>query len=186
MVEDDQLKWKLLGSRHVLQDKWISVRADICQMPNGRVVEPFYVIEYPTWVAAVALTRSREILLVRQYRHGVGEVTLELPAGTVDEVDLSPANAMRRELLEETGYRGDKFLQIGRFSVNPSNQNNLTIAFFVEDVEKASEPSLDDTEEIEVILLPFCEVFELIKEGKFFNSAHIASILLAAEKFGLR
>ncbi len=184
--EGFRLNWELFDSKYVLRDKWISVRADTCRMPSGRIVKPFYVVEYPTWVAVVALTPDRDIVLVRQYRHGIGEVTLELPAGMVDRSDASPESAIERELLEETGYRGNRFLRIGKFSVNPSNQNNFTITFLAEDVEKVSEPHLDDTEDIEVILVPFRKVFKLVEDGSFFNAAHVASVFLAARFLGLR
>ena len=69
--------WILLNSKYVVKDKWITVRADTCQMPNGTIVEPYYVLEYPTWVNVVALTKNQEVILVKQYRHGLKQTVLE-------------------------------------------------------------------------------------------------------------
>jgi len=90
-------------SRHVYRDRWISVRADDCVTASGVEVKPFYVLEYPDWVHVVAVDRYDHILLVRQYRHGLGEVSLELPGGMMDRMDVDPVAAGMRELLEETG-----------------------------------------------------------------------------------
>ncbi len=75
--------WTLLSSKYVVKDRWISVRADTYQMPNGRIIEPYYVLEYPTWVNVVALTKSKEVVLVKQYRPGIQKTVLELPCGAM-------------------------------------------------------------------------------------------------------
>jgi ADP-ribose diphosphatase len=86
--------WKLLPSEYVLHGRWLSLRADTCQLPNGCTIAPYYVLEYPTWVNIVALTKDHEVVLVRQYRHGVQQTVLELPSGTVEAIDLSPLAAV--------------------------------------------------------------------------------------------
>ncbi len=80
--------WQLLKSEYLIQDQWLSLRADTCQLPNGRTIAPYYVLEYPPWVNIVALTREHQVVLVRQYRHGVQQTVLELPSGTVDPTDV--------------------------------------------------------------------------------------------------
>lgn len=80
--------WIVLKSRHLVKDKWISVRSDTCQMPNGTIVDPYYVLEYPTWVNVVALTKNQEVILVKQYRHGLKKTILELPSGAVEAEDV--------------------------------------------------------------------------------------------------
>ena len=94
--------WTVLESRYVFKDKWISVRADKCRMPGGRIVEPYYVLEYPDWVHVVALTKNREVVLVRQYRHGIQKTVLEVPSGCIETTDASPLAVCRRDSYQRT------------------------------------------------------------------------------------
>ena len=98
------LDWTRLDSRYVVKDRWLALRADTYRTPADQIVEPCYVLEYRAWVNVVALTQAGEVVLVRQFRPGIGRTILELPGGTTDPEDASPEAAIRRELLEETGY----------------------------------------------------------------------------------
>src|SRR5688572_21410849 len=102
----NKLERTLLSSSYLHKGPWATVRTDKCQMPDGRIVDEYYVLEYPNWVNAVAITGDGGILMVRQYRHAANIVSLEIPGGVIDG-DEKPEEAMRRELLEETGYRFD-------------------------------------------------------------------------------
>ncbi|MFB0506217.1 MAG: NUDIX hydrolase [Thermodesulfobacteriota bacterium] len=176
--------WDVLESKYIVKDEWLSLRVDRCQMPNGRLVEPYYVFEFPEWVNIVAVTNNDEVVLVRQYRHGIQKTGLELPCGVVTENDTSPIEAARRELLEEVGYISKDFIETGRISANPANHTNLTHCFLAIDATPAATPQLDDTEQIGVFLTPLREVIELIEEGDIFQALHISSILLALKKLG--
>ena len=90
------LAWKFLHSVYVLQNRWVSLRADTCQLPKGHTIAPYYVLEYPPWVTVVALTTNEQVVLVRQYRHGVQQTLLELSSGAVDATDASPSAAVKR------------------------------------------------------------------------------------------
>jgi hypothetical protein len=109
--------WQLVQSTFLLQDRWLSLRADTCQLPNGHMVSPYYVLEYPSWVNVVALTQDDHIVLVRQYRHGIRQTVVELPAGTVEPSDASPqrwhALAILRQLL---GAVSRRVRRIGHFA----------------------------------------------------------------------
>ena len=91
--------WKLLKSDYVLQSRWLSLRADTCQLPTGHIITPYYILEYPTWINIVALTKDLHVILVRQYRHGVQQTVVELPSGSVEQTDASPLVAAQRELV---------------------------------------------------------------------------------------
>nr|WP_225225951.1 NUDIX hydrolase [Komarekiella delphini-convector] len=153
-------------------------------MHDGKIVEPYYVLEYPTWVNVVALTKNQEIVLVKQYRHGLQKIVLELPSGAVEAEDLSPLAAAKRELLEETGYASDYFVETGILSPNPANHNNLTHCFLATNVEKIADLNLDDTEEIDVLLFPLEKVIELIESGILLQALHISSLFFALKKLG--
>ena len=171
--------WSILKSTHIVKDRWISLRADTCRMPNGKIVAPYYVLEYPTWVNVVALTKQKEVVLVQQYRHGCQRTLLELPAGCMETTDISPTEAIKRELLEETGYIGKEFIHTGTISANPANHNNLTHCFLALDVELIKKPNLDDTEQIQVVLKPLDEVIEALKKHEFLQALHISSMFQA-------
>ena len=99
----DTLSWKLLSSHYIHKGPWATLRVDECEMPDGRIVDDYYVLEYPTWVNAIAITEDNKVLMVRQYRHAAGIISLEIPGGVVDPNE-KPEHAIKRELLEETGY----------------------------------------------------------------------------------
>jgi len=81
------MKWKILSSEYLFSDLWFKVRKDICEAPGGKVINPYYVYEFPEWATAFALTEDNKVIMVRQYRHPVEEVIIELPGGCVDDAD---------------------------------------------------------------------------------------------------
>ena len=170
--------WKILDTKYLYQRKGMALRIDQCETMKGSVFDP-YVIECGAWVNVIALTKKREVVLIKQYRHGVKQVMLEIPAGIMDEEDESPMWAARRELLEETGYTSDQFIEVGRVYPNPATHNNLTYSFLALDVELVSEQNLDETEEIEVSLIPFVEFISLAKEGGLPQALHISALFFA-------
>jgi len=172
--------WKILESKYLYKRNGMAVRVDQCETHNGDVFEP-YVVESNNWVNVIALTKKREVILVRQYRHGVGEVLLEIPAGIMDEDDENPEQAAQRELLEETGYTGERFIEVGKVYPNPATHNNLTYSFLALDVEKVEQQKLDETEEIEVSLIPFDEFISLVKSGGLPQALHVSAVFFALE-----
>ncbi|MFS0518723.1 NUDIX hydrolase [Nostoc sp. UIC 10607] len=127
---------------------------------------------------------NEEIVLIKQYRHGLQKIVLELPSGAVEVEDSSPIAATKRELLEETGYTSDNFLETGILSPNPANHNNLTHCFLATDVEKIADLNLDDTEQINVLLLLLEKIIEEIESGILLQTLHISSLFLALKKLG--
>jgi ADP-ribose pyrophosphatase len=167
------MDWTVTHSRYVLTDRWLSVRADSCRTTAGQVVEPYYVFEDPDWVNIVALTDAQEVILVRQYRHGIGKTVLELPGGTIDPQDPSPLEAARRELLEETGYPSQHSHRWGGLSATPATHNNQTHGFLATGCSKVASPRLDESEELEVILKPAGELLQLVRGGELLPSLHV-------------
>ena len=171
----DITPWKILGSKYLYKANGMALRIDQCEIPNGNVFEP-YVIETGTWVNIIALTKKREVVLVRQYRHGARKVLLEIPAGVMDPEDESPLQTAKRELLEETGYISEKFFEVGSSYPNPATHTNMTYSFLALDVELVDQQNLDETEEIEVSLIPFDEFIALAKSGGLPQALHISTL----------
>jgi len=170
--------WKILGSKYLYRSNGVAVRIDQCKIPNGKVFEP-YIIEAGMWVNVIALTKNREVVLVSQYRHGAGRVLLEIPAGVMDPEDESPLRTAKRELLEETGYTSEKFFEVGCSYPNPATHTNMTYSFLALDVELVGQQHLDETEEIEVSLVPFDEFVAKAKRGVLPQALHVSSLFFA-------
>src|SRR5262245_12831626 len=160
------MKWQILSSEYLFQDLWFKVRKDVCKTPQGKIVDPYYVYEFPEWVTAVPVTEDGKIVMVRQYRHAIDETCIEFPGGCVDDTDADYETAIRRELLEETGYSFSNLVPLGRISSNPSTNSNLMHMFLATGGKKVSAQSLDHNEEIEIELMTVEEVKLLIRENK--------------------
>lgn len=177
------LNWETLSARHLVKDQWISLRADTCRMPDGKVVEPYYVLEYPHWVNVTAITEQQEVIMVRQYRHAFGDAVLELPGGAVDEGEAFP-EAAKRELLEETGFTAEHFEEVARVAPNPANQNNLSVSFLATGAKRVASQDLDDTEEMEIVALPLEEVKGLLRNNRIVQAMHVTSLFYVLQRLG--
>jgi len=178
------MEWKLLKSDYLFKDLWFTVRKDSCQRPDGKVVEPYYVYEFPEWVTAVALTENGEFIFEKQYRHAAGLTMMEIPGGCVDPEDESLYSAIARELKEETGYVFETMEYLGKTSANPSTHNNWMHFFLAKGGKKISEQELDGNEDIQVSLLTVEDVKSLLKENKIFQSMHVTALFYALERLG--
>ena len=176
------MKWKILSSEYLFKDLWFSVRKDICETPGGKIINPYYVYEFPTWVTALPLTIDNEVVMVRQYRHAVDEVCLEIPGGCVDEADKNLQEAISRELLEETGYSFDEFHYLGKISPNPSTNNNWMHMFLATGGKKTQKQDLDHNEEIDVEIYSLEELKTFLRENKIIQAMHVSCIMYGLEK----
>ena len=176
------LKWKTLSSEYLFNDLWFKVRKEKCETPGGKIVDPYYVYEFPTWVGALPVTKDGKIVMVRQYRHALGETMIEIPGGCMDDTDKNPEEAVARELLEETGYSFSSYEYLGRISPNPSTNTNVLHMFLAKEGELVASQKLDENEEIEVVLLSIDELKQLLRENKIVQSMHVACIMYALEK----
>jgi ADP-ribose pyrophosphatase len=176
------LIWKLLSSEYLWNDTWLRARRDRCVRPDGKEVYPYYVMEYPTWVTAVALTEDNQVVLVKQYRHALGEVCIETPGGCVDDTDTNYDEAIQRELLEETGYAFNEVHYLGRTSPNPSTNNNLMHLYLLTGGKKVQEQQLDHNEDIEVITVSIDELKDMVERNELVQAMHVTCIFYALMK----
>jgi ADP-ribose pyrophosphatase len=177
------LTWKLLDSKYIHKGPWATLRTDKCEMPDGRVMDDYYVLEYPNWVNAVAITEDNKVLMVRQYRHAAGIVSLEIPGGVIDG-DEKPEAAMRRELLEETGYQFDDIELIATVYANPATANNHTYCYLAKGGKKIQGQNLDEHEELIVEEYTIAEVKQLLADNKIAQALHCTGLFYALMKLG--
>lgn len=154
-----------------------NLRVDTCELSNGQVINA-HLLEYEDEVMIFALTQDREVVLIKQYRHGMQNVIVELPGGSVDHGER-PLDAAKRELMEETGYSSNNFIQIGVGSPNPAIYTNKLYSFLAMDAVKLGEQSTDDSEAVEILLLPLEEIITMAKRGDWVHSLNISTIFLA-------
>lgn len=173
------MRWQKEKSQYIVNSKWLALREDAYVMANGNRVEPYYVIENPDWNNIVAITKDKEVVLIRQFRAGTGRIDLELPCGGVENFDPSPMVSAKRELLEETGYTSDNFIPLYATPANPARATNNIHAFLALDAYYLQPPELEETEDIEVVLKSISEVNEMIDQQYPFNTSHLASLLMA-------
>ncbi len=166
--------WEIISSAIHQDFRIFNLRIDRAVSPRTGKAHDFYILESLDWVNVIPLTREKEVVLIRQYRHGTREVTLEIPGGIVEEGD-SPEEAARRELMEETGYRDSGMVALGLVHPNPAFLNNCCHTFLAEDVRLSGGQDQDEKEDIEVILRPLHEIPRLIQSGEITHSLVVAA-----------
>lgn len=173
--EADNRKWEILSTEYLIRRPWLTARRDHVKLPTGVENPEFYVLEYPDWVNVIAITKEGEFVMIRQYRHGLGETRYELCAGVSEEGE-DPVESARRELYEETGYGGGEWQPWMTICANPSTTNNLTHCFLATGVERLSTQHLEETEDITVHLLTEAEVKELLMTDEIRQSLMAAPL----------
>lgn len=169
-------KWKTISSEYIHKhEPWGVFRKDHVQTSSGFDIPDYYVIEYPDWVNVLGITKNKEIVLIKQYRHAMGVIAFELPAGVIDEGE-QPLAAAKREMLEETGYGKGTWQAWTTLNANPATHTNLAYSFIATDLEKVQEQDLESSEEIEVQLFTVNEVKELLIKDKMPQALQAAAL----------
>jgi 8-oxo-dGTP pyrophosphatase MutT (NUDIX family) len=154
-------RWKKISTKVLASFRIFSIREDRYQLPRHEKEASFYVLESSDWVNVIPLTEQGEVVLIRQFRFGTENVTLEIPGGIVDP-GHTPLIAARKELLEETGYASDQWEYLGYVHPNPAFLNNRCHSFLAKAVKRIAETAPEESEEFEVVLVPYPEIKNLI------------------------
>lgn len=165
--------WKVLESAY-FQPR---IRVDKCELPNGKLLDAT-VMEFRNWANVLAITKEQKAVLVRQYRHGIKNVSLELPGGIMEDGE-EPLEGIKRELLEETGYASSNVIEVGWIYPNPAIQTNKLHCFLAFDAEQVDQQNLDDGEDIEVQLVPLDELIAMTKNEGFLHALNVAVLYRA-------
>jgi len=170
--------WRRLSSVSLVNDRWLRLRADECELPNGKTLNPYYVLDENDWVHVFALAPDGKLLTVTQFRYAGNATCLELPGGAV-ETSEPPLDAARRELLEETGFEATIWTLVASVFANPARQTNRI--HLAEELNAGGAQRLDDSEEIEHQFMDSGAVKVQIAAGVFSQSLHIASFFLCLD-----
>ena len=168
-------KWRRLRTEPLGDFRIFTIRRDRIVSPRTEEEHDFYVLDGCDWVNVIPVTPEGNLLLIRQYRHGTGEVTVEIPGGGVDPRDDGPLHAARRELLEETGYAADVWKELGFVHPNPAIQSNRCWTFVAEGCRRVAAPKFDPGEDIEVFEAAPDEVRAMLRDGRITHSLVIAA-----------
>ncbi len=183
-MNDDAMKWKVLSSEYIFHDEWLKARREVCQRPDGKIIEPYYIVDYATWVCGVGLTEDNKVVLIKQYRHALGEVCIEIPGGCVDKQDADYEHAVQREMAEETGFIFKECHYLGFTSPNPAASSNLMHMFLLKGGVKKQEQDLDHNEDIKVFCVSIDELFQMVLDRKIHQAMHMTAVMLALHKLG--
>jgi 8-oxo-dGTP pyrophosphatase MutT (NUDIX family) len=168
-------RWSRLSSIPIIQDRWLHVTADRCEIEPGKIIEPFYVLHEKEWVHVCALNNRAEVLTVRQYRYAADAVCIELPGGVVDAGEDHRSAAVR-ELMEETGHAAERWSYVGKLFANPARQTNSVHIYLAEELSLGADQTLDETEDISWSFMSSAALEESIRSGEFSQALHVASL----------
>ena len=170
--------WPKIKSNKTFDTGLFSITTNRCRSPRTGQEHDFYVINFPNWVQVIPLTSDDQIVMVRQFRHGCGQILFELPGGLIDKSDISPDQTARRELLEETGYRAKNLVLLTCIYSQPAVLNNKGLIYLAREVKKVAEPTLDITEDIEVCLVELQKIPQMIKSGEINHGQTVMALSL--------
>lgn len=171
-------KWKKITSRQVADYRIFQVNETVSESPVTAKEHTFYTLHSRDWANVVAITPENKIIMVRQYRHGIDDVTLEIPAGRIEPSDLTPEATIRRELLEETGYDAKEVIYLGSVHANPAFLDNKCKTFLARNAQKVKAQELEETEDISVEEIDLNAIAPMIMSGKINHSLTVVGFYL--------
>ncbi len=177
-------KWEIVSSELIVDSPWYSLRRDACRLPDGSLVDPYYVRVHEGFAVIFALTRDNRVVMTRQYKHGYGDVVLELPAGALDRGE-DPIVCAARELEEETGFVAPSLELLAEFAADPTSSTGRLFLYLGRDAAPIGRAEPDSTEDIETLLVPLQELLGRVRSGEVFVQSHVAAIYTALDRLGL-
>jgi 8-oxo-dGTP pyrophosphatase MutT (NUDIX family) len=173
--------WQVLDSKLLISERWLQLREDRVRLGNGHEIERFHVIHGPDWASVLCVTDDSEVVMVRQYRHGIGSVSLELPAGVI-EPNETPEDAARRELMEETGYEASNWISIHSVSTEPARHTTRAHFFCARGARLARPAAPEESEILDLVKVPVSDLARLATDGSIIHGMHLGAILAALQR----
>ncbi|RKR81374.1 8-oxo-dGTP pyrophosphatase MutT (NUDIX family) [Mucilaginibacter gracilis] len=174
-------KWTVLKEEDVSPSPWFPLLRHTVKLQNGNIIDDYFFAPLGDVVILVALTPRHEVILVKQYKHGLGDILLELPGG-MQQKEKSIIESALNELEEETGVKAtaSQLIALGKLANNATKTRQITYGFIVFDAEVTTVQKLDSTEMIDVINVPAPQVLQMVKDGEIWTVDSVAFILKAA------
>lgn len=167
--------WRVIASDYVIDSHFLRLRKDTIELPDGTIIQDYYVRDSRGFIIVFAITEDRRVVLVRQYKHGIARELVELPAGAIDPGE-EPLQTAIRELAEETGYVAGSMELVRSFVTDPTNSNSIAHLYIAGNAKQTAEQNLDPTESIAVELVTFDELLGLVRDGTIDSMPHVAAI----------
>jgi len=168
--------YQIKASQILFDHSWVRIVVDTIEVQG--TIRPYFYLESPVEaVATVGLTAAGEIILTRQYRHPIGQVIYDLPAGRLEPGE-KPIDGARREFEEETGFYPNQMVKLGYYNQFPGTLRAATNLFFATNLIPTKQ-NLDDGEELEIVFMPIEEVLRLIQGGELIDGSLQLGVLLA-------
>lgn len=175
-------KWKILESKQLIKNKWVDISEEKVILPNGKEID-YYLNNECDWVSVFAVTEDEKVILNYQYKHGCQEVAVEMPAGYIEKGE-KPEEAVRRELMEETGYGFERLELLGKYIVSPTRNRNHCYLYIAFGAKKVSEPENDPSEDIIFKLVKLDELLEKLRSGEANVIGQVGFMYKALDKLG--
>ena len=171
--------WKPLGRKLLLSvEPWFEIWREEVRLPDGRVIPDYYKFDMPDSCVVVALTEDQQVLVLQQYKHGVGSVIFGLPAGFLAPNE-PPLQGIQRELLEETGYRAKEWIDLGSY-VRDANRGRGTVHVFLAlGAHRVAESNSGDLEEVQIHFMALDELVKAVQNDQVKALGLVVAVLLA-------
>jgi ADP-ribose pyrophosphatase len=174
---------KFVSKKVVWHGRAIDFRVDTIRLPNGKLATREF-MDHPGAVGVIPFADKDTVVMVRQYRHPVGEVTLELPAGKLDKGE-NPLACVKRELKEETGYTARKITKLFQYWPTSAFANEVLHLYVAEGL-KAGKMNTDEDEFLRCVTVPFKKALKMVMNGEIKDSKTIICLLACAVDKGIR
>lgn len=178
-------KWKLLSKKDVSPSKWFPVEKRSYQLPDGKIVEDFFVTTLEDCVHTIAITKDGLVVMIKMFKQGADELMIQFPAGRVESKHSSIAHAAIAELEEETGIlvKESELKFIGKLALMSTKATELVHYYLVTNAQLNSNQNLDENEDIEVLFFTPAEIDQMITDGRIWDAPCIAGWELTKKKF---
>lgn len=173
-------KWKILKEVDVSPSKWFPVLQHTVELPNGKIIDDYFLSPMGDVVMVLPITSENEVVLVKQYKHALGEILIELPAGFQQKGKTLEESALA-ELEEEVGIKttADNLIFLGKTANNPTKIKTATYCYLAKNLEFNSKQNFDETEDIEIIKVSPQKALEMVNNGEIWVADSVVNITKA-------